>query len=739
MQQSTVFRKPSWQTAGQAAALAALYLIAAKASLAFAIPPGYASPLWVPSGLALAACLLLGTRLWPGIWVGAALANLAVDQSFVAAILIATGNTFEALVGVALVRRWIAVPQRLQATGDALRFIAAAALCSLVAPTIAAAPLTMDHALPARVLLTNWFTWWQGDLLGILIVTPLLLSWSARSTIEWTPLRVLEAIGVLVLMVLVAQWVFGSPAQPGSPQPLPYLAIPIALWAALRFGQREVTTAVAIFSGLALWHTIAGRGPLATGSSVESLTVLLGFVITLVAMGLILSAALEQRREMLQAMRMRQDRLEASVRERTADLENANRMLQEELARRVRLEHGLQETEQRFRLMTENVIDYAIYMFDPHGRVMSWNAGAERNKGYTAKEIIGKSIALFYPREEAERALPQRDMEQASLLGRVSNEGWRVRKDGTTFFADVVTTAVRDPDGLLLGFCNVTRDLTERKRHEAELMRAKIAAEQASREKSEFLANMSHELRTPLNSLLILAKLLAENSPGNLSERQVKFARTIHDSGMDLLALINDVLDLARIESGAGVSVLIAPLELAELIAYFESTFGQVAESKQLRFEIIRAADMPRAIETDSQRLQQIVRNLLSNAFKFTRRGGVTFEISLVRSGWTAGRAQLDSADEVIAFAVRDTGIGIRPEQLEHIFEAFQQADEFTRREFGGTGLGLSITRELVQLLGGEITVQSTPGHGSVFTVYLPLLRAASAAEAAEPRRRQAV
>jgi PAS domain S-box-containing protein len=739
VQQSTVFAKPSWQTVSQAAALAALYFVAAKASLAFAIPPGYASPLWMPSGLALAACLLLGTRLWPGIWVGAALANLTVDQSFFAAVLIGTGNTFEALAGVALVRRWIAIPQRLEATGDALRFIGAAALCSLVAPTIAAAPLTMDHALAATALLTNWFTWWQGDLLGILIVTPLVLSWSARSTIEWTPLRTLEAVGGLVLMVLTAQWVFGSPAQPGSPQPLPYVAIPIVLWAALRFGLREVTTAVGLFSGLALWHTIGGRGPLATGNSVESLSVLLGFVGTLVAMGLILSAALEQRREMVRTMRMRQDRLEANVRERTADLENANRMLQEELARRVRLEHGLQETEQRFRLMTENVIDYAIYMFDPHGRVMSWNAGAERNKGYTAREIIGKPIALFYPREEAERGGPQREMEQASLLGRVSNEGWRVRKDGTMFWADVVTTAVRDPGGLLLGFCNVTRDLTERKRHEAELLRAKISAEQASREKSEFLANMSHELRTPLNSMLILAKLLADNSSGNLSERQVKFAHTIHDSGMDLLALINDVLDLARIESGAGVSVLIARLELGELVAYFESTFGQVAETKQLRFEIIRTPDVPRAIETDSQRLQQIVRNLLSNAFKFTRHGGVTFEIALAESGWTAGHSHLDAADEVIAFAVRDTGIGIRAEHLEHIFEAFQQADEFTRREFGGTGLGLSITRELVHLLGGEITVQSTPGHGSVFTVYLPLQRAASVAEAVEPRSRQAV
>ena len=456
-------------------------------------------------------------------------------------------------------------------------------------------------------------------------------------------------------------------------------------------------------------------------------------------MGLILGAALEERREMMLALRKRQDELESKIRERTLDLERSNRALQDELARRVRLEDGLQETEQRFRLMTENVVDYAIYMFDPRGRVMSWNAGAERNKGYAAREIIGESIARFYPREDAERGVPQRDMEQASLLGRVQNEGWRVRKDGTLFWADVVTTAVRDPDGLLLGFCNVTRDLTERKRHEAEMLRARIAAEQSSREKSEFIANMSHELRTPLNSLLILAKLLADNAAGNLTERQVKFAQTIHTSGMDLLALINDVLDLARIESGAAVSVLIAPLDLSTLTEYIESTFRQIAVSKGLRFEVRRAANVPRAIETDSQRLQQIVRNLLANAFKFTRHGGVTFEIAIAASGWTPGHAQLDAADEAISFAVSDTGIGIQPERLERIFDAFQQADEFTRREFGGTGLGLSISHELALLLGGDITVQSSPGRGSVFTLYLPLVRVAGEAAKSLESRPQAV
>jgi PAS domain S-box-containing protein len=323
-----------------------------------------------------------------------------------------------------------------------------------------AAALTAGHALPARELLANWLIWWQGDVLGILIVTPLLLTCSARSAVAWTPLRILEAAGGLILMVVVAQLVFDTTRASGTPQVLPYVVTPFILWAALRFGQREVAIAVAIVSSLALWHTIAGRGPLATGTSVQSLSILLGFVATLVVLGLVLGSALEERRAMMLALRERHEELEAGIRERTLDLERANRALQDELARRVRLEGGLQETEQRFRLMTENVVDYAIYMFDPHGHVMSWNAGAERNKGYAAREIIGESISRFYPREEVERGAPQRDREQASLLGRVQNEGWRVRKDGTAFWAEVVTTAVRDPDGWLLGFCNVTRDLT---------------------------------------------------------------------------------------------------------------------------------------------------------------------------------------------------------------------------------------------------------------------------------------
>jgi PAS domain S-box-containing protein len=666
----------SLRNAVGAVLLAATYFAAAKLSLPLAIPPGYATAVWPPSGIALAALLLLGTRLWPGIWLGAAIVNLAVESSWAAAALIATGNSLEAVIAATLIRQRMGAPLRFARGTDVFVLVAACAVGAVIAASIGTLALSLGNPVSASEVAYNWWTWWQGDVCGMVIVAPLILTWRGRATIAWTGPRMLEAAGFAALLLLATQFLFGRPAASGLPVAVPFVILPLFVWAAFRFGQREVSTAIAAVCALSVFHTVSGRGPFAAGTLNQSLLALLLFVGVAIFLGLVMSAVLQERERALAELANRHD-----------------------------------ELKERFQLMVDSVVDYAIYMLDAQGRVASWNAGAQMIKGYRAEEIIGKDYAAFFPPEDAAAGKPQSMLAVAESQGRASDQGWRKRKDGSMFWADVALTAVRDARGRLIGYGKVTRDLTERRRAEAELLAAKAAAEKASSAKSEFLAKMSHELRTPLNSLLILAKLLSDNSAGNLDARQVRYARTIHDAGSDLLALINDVLDLAKIEAGAPLPMHIQPLRFDELRDALEGAFRQVAQGKDLQFSMQLDPSLPEAFMTDGQRLRQILNNLLSNALKFTPQGGVTLRI--FRSG----------ADRV-TFEVADTGIGIPPDQRESVFEAFRQVDGGTARRFGGTGLGLSISRELARLLNGQIRVAGAEGGGTVFTLILPLATA---------------
>ena len=272
----------------QAALLAVVYFVAAKLSLLLAIPPGYATAVWPPSGIALAATLLLGNRVWPGVWLGAALVNYTVSSSVLLAVTLGTGNALEALAGAALIRRFIGVPRRFERARDVVVFVAIAALSCTIAATIAVLSMTAMGLVSWPQFLPNWWTWWQGDLVGIVIVTPLVLSWHLRRAALWSRRKMLEAACFGSLLVTVTLFIFGNETEISSRFPLTFATLPFMIWAAFRFSQRIVTTAIAFVSAFAVYHTVNGIDPL--WSSNESLLVLLAFTSTIVVTGLVLSA-----------------------------------------------------------------------------------------------------------------------------------------------------------------------------------------------------------------------------------------------------------------------------------------------------------------------------------------------------------------------------------------------------------------------------------------------------------------
>ena len=342
------------------------------------------------------------------------------------------------------------------------------------------------------------------------------------------------------------------------------------------------------------------------------------------------------------------------------------------------------------------------------------------------EELLKQSQSLAHELQEQSRELQQQqdqlkrsnqELEQQAQTLRASEEMLREQQEEL----QQVNEELEEKASLLVE----QNKAVEQKNREVEMARLAVEEKAAqlalsSKYKSEFLANMSHELRTPLNSLLILARMLSDNKEQNLSEKQVEYAKTIHGAGSDLLNLINEVLDLSKVEAGK-IEIYPADVSLTDITRYLEQTFRPMAQQKNLEFGCDIEQGVPEVIRTDGQRVQQILRNLLGNAFKFTEHGSVRVKMHVPSPKTQYNAATLQAApDKVIALSVVDTGIGIAKDKQQLIFEAFQQADGTTSRKYGGTGLGLSISRELARLLGGEVRVESTPGKGSTFTLYLP-------------------
>jgi PAS domain S-box-containing protein len=393
-------------------------------------------------------------------------------------------------------------------------------------------------------------------------------------------------------------------------------------------------------------------------------------------------------------------------------------------------EEALRRSEERFRLLVEGVADYAIFMLDANGLVATWNVGAQRIKGYAAAEIVGRHFSVFYPPEPRESGWPDHELMVASETGSFVDEGWRVRRDGSMFWANVTITALRDGNGRLLGFAKLTRDLTERRQAEAaeeagrerdELLQAersaRIEAQRATRMKDEFLATLSHELRTPLSAILgwtqVMRRAGSTGKPVDL-ERAVD---VIERNARAQVKLIDDLLDLSRIMAGK-VRLDAQPVSLREVVQATVDSARPAAEAKKLRL-VVRLDPGTTTVLGDAGRLQQIAGNLLSNAIKFTPAGGQV-QVGLQRVGLR------------LELSVSDTGIGIPASFLPQVFDRFSQSDSSTTRAFGGLGLGLAICRQLVDLHGGTIRAASAgEGLGATFVVDLPIAELQLEADAA--------
>jgi PAS domain S-box-containing protein len=991
-------RSMEWPYLVKVAAFAACYYLAADTSLLLAIQPGYATAVWPPSGIALAVLLASGLRLWPGIWIGAAMANFSINGSLLLALVIATGNTLEAVSACWLARRLIEPPLRagFVRPESVFRFVAVVALSGAIAATPAVGALYLSGGVLREDLAINWYTWWQGDSVAMIVLAPFLLAW-LRPTVRADPPRWTE-LGIFVVLLAAAfalVFDFAERAWPGGANALTFLLFPFMVWAGCRFDERVVTTTTVAIAAAAIWFTLRQEGPFLFASRNQSLLVLQAFTGTSALLGLVLCAFNRARADGVAELRNAHKRLEAAVQERTAELESKNRQLARDIVEQERLTTTLQrreaqlaeaqaithigswtwdvhndrvtwsdelyriygltpdafsasfegyisrvhpddrarvmqavqaalerqepweqteriirpdgtirvlrslgkittdaagrtlamygvcldhterarleriqavhldvtsalvqatawrdavvtalriicerlgwaigqmwrvdaevgvlrqvasacgqpdpdlaafardseaftfapgsglpgrtwqdrrpvwiedvvvdanfpradvaeraglhagfalpliagaevlgvleffhqevrkpdpealqmltvlgsqlgeyivrneseallrQSEERFRLLVEGVADYAIYMLDEHGLISTWNAGAERIKGYRAEEIVGRHFSRCYTAADIAANEPARALRAAAADGRFQTEGWRVRKDGSAFWAHVAITALRDTEGRLLGFAKVTRDMTERRRMQA--------LEEAGRQTRQFLAMLGHELRNPLAPISNAVSIMHAHP---ITDPVLARCRDLIDRQVSHLSrLVDDLLDASRIASGK-IELRREPIDLSLALRRAVESSRPLIEARRQHLDVLLPAQaIP--VNGDLIRLSQVVQNLLNNAAKFTPDRG-RIELSLARDGHLA------------VIRVRDSGIGIAPGLLPKVFDLFAQGDRGLDRSEGGLGIGLTLVREIAHMHGGSVQASSDGvGRGAEFLVRLPLL-----------------
>jgi signal transduction histidine kinase/ActR/RegA family two-component response regulator len=657
-------------------ALAAVYFGAAKLGLALAFQAEQVTAVWPPTGIALAAVLCFGYRVWPGIALGAFLANATASEPPATALGIATGNTLEALVGARLLHHVGRFHTSLDRLTDVLGLVVLAAGGStVVSAAIGATSLCLGGVQPWTAFGSLWGLWWLGDAAGAVLITPLLLAWRARLARHSAPRRLVEASLLLSMLALVSLAIFGGKVVPDSAgHPLEYTIFPFIVWAALRFGQSGTTTVSFVASGIAIWGTVHGFGPFATGNTHESLIHLQAFMAVVAVTALLLSAAISERGRTAAALQQR----EAESRRQVAEL---NTLLEI-------LPTGVWIGNHDCSQITGNPAAYRIM-----GLPQGINASVT-----TPQAEMPPGLRMFA--EGVEVRPDEAPMQQVARTGQALHniEHELVFPDGTrkTVYASIAP--VFGDDGKVRGVVGSYADFTDRKQAELDL-------QEADRRKNEFLATLAHELRNPLAPIRNALRLLhlAGDDPAIQAQARGVMERQLGQ----MVRLIDDLLDVARITQNK----LILRKERIELTtalqAALEATRPLIEEAgHELTVELPAE---PVYLEADSVRVAQIFTNLLNNAAKFTARGGHI---------WLTAAHQ---ANEV-QVSVRDTGIGIAAEHKSRLFEMFSQAAPALERSQDGLGIGLALVRGLVELHSGSIKVGSEgPGRGSEFIIRLPL------------------
>ena len=700
------------------------YFALARLGLMLALINPSATPIWPATGFAVAVVLLWGYRFIPAIFAGAFAANILTAGSLLSSAAIAVGNSLEAFIIAWMVMRWSDGRDTFARPFSVAKFASIALVPgTMVSATIGVGALVATGLAPVNNYSAIWMTWWLGDVTGALLFTPFVVLWvgEGRRFLADNPLHSFAIyLGAAAVGLVAFSPLFGHLPYRG---PLAFLAVWPLVWAALRGNQRDTATASLILAAFAVWGVWSGTSPFGGADLNYSFLLFLMFLISVSVPTLALSADASVRHRTEQDLRDAHMVLNETIVQRDAAFRQVEKALENEIAHRQQLELqtsrtevALADTERNFRLLVESLTDYALIMLDPDGRVTSWNPGAERIKGYRADEIIGKHFGNFHIETDRTAGVPEKLLTTAAREGKFEGEGWRLRRDGSQFWASVVIYSIRDDHGELIGFAKVTRDISERREAQAAIERAR--QQMATTQKMEAIGQLTGGVAHDFNNLLMIVSGHVEILHRRLADPKLMQAiEAIQTASRHGERLTRQLLSFSR-QQALDPAVLDLRTRIETIRPMMMSSLRE-----NIRFVDAIAPDIWR-IEVDTAEFELALLNVAVNARDAMPNGGI-FSMTAMNSARAPDTPTGPLRGQFVAVALKDTGNGIPADMLGKVFDPF-----FTTKAVGkGTGLGLSQVYGFAHQSGGTVTIESKPGLGTTVTIYLPRSEKAAAEE----------